>query len=470
MVVRRPSPISRWSTALRWPVGIAVTSWRYMWQTTPVHRWELNGTLAEDGGPDLPAGVDERDLQVADDGTGTLFHRVYRTSIRGSALRAPDLMRQVTGDLDAVAPLGLARFQKVRGDEAHLRVGDEYVVRIPGPWDGPVRVVAVAENAFRLATMKGHLEAGQIEFRAHQTARSIEFVIESWARSGDRFSDVLYTNLRMAKEVQLHMWTSVLTRVTALAGGEMRNGIRVITHRVGADDSSGAAPDRDRARLARLRDLPVNYDPAHTDPTATGAGWHIDDLSAELPGEASGEPVAGGSWQVARQLMNGYQIADPHRVRGIFDHQAPLQGRDMLLEIRFMMLRAHVGVRVTAPYEEIRTVDGRDAHVFGWAYQTLDGHFEQGEMHYQLWKWLDDGSVEFRIHAYSRPAKSGPLWLRLGFRLVGRRQQLQFYRTACRRIRRLTESELELADVRRREQNLAPPTRTQPAAASEPNE
>ena len=130
----------------------------------------------------------------------------------------------------------------------------------------------------------------------------------------------------------------------------------------------------------------------------------------------------------------------------------------MLLEIRFVMLRAHVGVRVTAPYEKIRTVDGRDARVFGWAYQTLHGHFEQGEMHYQLWKWLDDGSVEFRISAYSRPAKSGRLWLRLGLRLLGRRQQLQFYRTACRRIRRLTESELELADVRRREQNLAPLT------------
>ncbi len=441
-----------------------------MWQTTPVHRWELWGTLADDGGPDLPADGDDTDLQVVGDGVGTLFHRVYRTSIRGSALGAAELMRRVMGDLDAVAPSGLARFQKVRGDEGELRVGDEYVVRIPGPWDGPVRVVAVGENAFRLATMTGHLEAGQIEFRAHQTARSIEFVIESWARSGDRFSDVLYTNLRMAKEVQLHMWTSVLLRVTALAGGDMRNGIRVITHRVSAEDSTGAAPDRHGQRLARLRGLPVNFDPAHTDPGAPGAGWHVDDLSVELPTEPSGEPVAGGSWRVARRLMDDYQIADPHRVRGIFDRQAPLEGRDMLLEIRFMMLRAHVGVRVDVPYEEIRTVDGRDARVFGWAYHTLEGHFEQGEMQYQLWKWLDDGSVEFRIHAYSRPATTGPLWLRIGFRLVGRRQQLQFYRTACRRMRRLTESELELADVRRREQALEPLTRGRAAAAEEPNE
>jgi len=52
----------------------------------------------------------------------------------------------------------------------------------------------------------------------------------------------------------------------------------------------------------------------------------------------------------------------------------------------------------------------------------MPSHFEMGEMHYQVWKWLDNGDVEFRLKAYSRSATSGPLWLRLGFRLVGRRQ------------------------------------------------
>ena len=80
---------------------------------------------------------------------------------------------------------------------------------------------------------------------------------------------------------------------------------------------------------------------------------------------------------------------------------------------------------------------------------------EMGEMHYQVWKWLDDGAVEFRIHAYSRPATSGPLWLRLGFRLVGRSRQLAFYRDSCRRMRRMVESELELADVRARAGRVA---------------
>ena len=35
-----------------------------------------------------------------------------------------------------------------------------------------------------------------------------------------------------------------------------------------------------------------------------------------------------------------------------------------------------------------------------------------------------------------------------GFRLAGRPNQLRFYRQICRRVRRLTETELELERVR----------------------
>jgi uncharacterized protein (UPF0548 family) len=54
-------------------------------------------------------------------------------------------------------------------------------------------------------------------------------------------------------------------------------------------------------------------------------------------------------------------------------------------------------------------VDGRRARVFGWFYRTLEGHFEEGQMNYELWKWMDSGEVFFRLHAVSRPARSGPL-------------------------------------------------------------
>ena len=62
----------------------------------------------------------------------------------------------------------------------------------------------------------------------------LEFRIESWARAGDRFSNLLYDRLRMSKEVQLHMWTSVLERVAKLTGGRLTGGIEIRTRRVDA--------------------------------------------------------------------------------------------------------------------------------------------------------------------------------------------------------------------------------------------
>jgi hypothetical protein len=131
-------------------------------------------------------------------------------------------------------PTEMATFQKVQGDDERMAVGDEFVVRMPGPWDGPVRVVDVSPSSFRLVTLDGHLEAGQIEFSAEHDDGLLVFGIESWARSGDRFSDLLYDRLRMAREIQLHMWTSVLERVVRASGGRMTGGIEIHTRRADA--------------------------------------------------------------------------------------------------------------------------------------------------------------------------------------------------------------------------------------------
>ncbi len=218
--------------AARWPVGIALTSWRYMWRTTPLHRQEVQGSLADDVGPELPAQIERDELQPAESGTGPLFHRRYVTRIREARLSARELMGRLIADPDCASPKEFATFRKTRGEEGGMRVGDEYVVRMPGPWDGPVRVVEVDETTVRLATLEGHLEAGQIEFAAREVDGEIEFRIESWARSKNRLVDVLYSHLRMAKEVQFHMWTSYLERMTRLAGGRMNGGIEIQTRRV----------------------------------------------------------------------------------------------------------------------------------------------------------------------------------------------------------------------------------------------
>lgn len=228
---RRPSLRRRLGTAARWPVGVALTSWRYMWRTTPLHRSEMEGRWPDDAPPEIPAGPSREEVQRPGDGAGPLFHRTYRARIRDARVDPEELIAAITADPDRVAPTEFASFAKVLGEEGSMAVGDEYVVRMPGPWDGPVRVVDRTPTSFRFVTLAGHLEAGQIRFSAERD-ELLEFRIESWARSGDRLSNLLYHHLRMSKEIQLHMWTSVVERVAELAGGRLTGGIEIRTHRV----------------------------------------------------------------------------------------------------------------------------------------------------------------------------------------------------------------------------------------------
>jgi hypothetical protein len=219
------------TTALRWPGGLLITWWAYVWRITPLHRREVPGSLEADGPPPLPAGTPPAGIQAPDSGSGAFLRRRYRVDVVDARLDAASVIANLREDINRVVPGGIARFRKVTGDEdGPLSVGDEFVVRMPGPWDGPVRVVELTPASFRLATLDGHLEAGQIEWRAQDLDDgALCFEVESWSRPGDRLSDIAHHRLRMAKEVQLHMWTSVLENVVKLAGGRMRAGVDIHT-------------------------------------------------------------------------------------------------------------------------------------------------------------------------------------------------------------------------------------------------
>jgi hypothetical protein len=205
-----------------------------MWRITPMRRSEEPGSAEADAPPALPESVSREDLQSPEDGAGPLFHRRYRAHIADPQVGPEELISQLTSDLNQASPSEFARFEKVHGRGDGLDVGDELVVRMPGPWDGPVRVLRVTPTSFRLGTLRGHLEAGQIEFSAARE-QGLVFTIESWARSGDKLSNLLFDRVRMAKEVQLHMWTSFLERVIDLSGGRRAGRIEIRTRRVSDD-------------------------------------------------------------------------------------------------------------------------------------------------------------------------------------------------------------------------------------------
>ncbi|WP_226370269.1 DUF1990 family protein [Pseudonocardia oceani] len=190
----------------------------------------------------------------------------------------------------------------------------------------------------------------------------------------------------------------------------------------------------DTAReLDLLADLPLNFDPAQAPPHHR-RGWHEDQRCTPVGVEAPGAFQPGGAAETAVRLIEAYDFSDPSLLRAAFRPDVPLLGRDMLLQGSFLFLRFLLGVRVNEVLDETREGPRGPERAVGWSYRTLRGHLEQGELRYEVVKELDTGRVAFRIRAHSRRAPIPNPWLRLGWRLFGRRRQLRFYRRAIERL------------------------------------
>jgi uncharacterized protein (UPF0548 family) len=203
---------------------------------------------------------------------------------------------------------------------------------------------------------------------------------------------------------------------------------------------TGPVSERAHRMLDLLHDRDLNFDLGiEPDPAE---GWHIDDYCQNLPPEPPGPPADGATFRVAQELMTDYEFADPSIVRAVYYSDRPLADRDMVLEARFYGLKFYMGLRVGGVIDEVVEFDGRTVHRWGWNYRTLAGHLEMGQMDYEVWKWDDTGEVQFRIHAFSRPARIVNPIVRLGFAVFGRGMQKRFARRALARMRRLVSMRL----------------------------
>jgi len=219
-----------------WAVGVPFALWRYAAREVEVdrrverHAWPIPG-FPEDrrSGPGDP-----RDFQRPSDGWGAAYRRRYRATIADPVLTPEELIAVIGNDPDVACPVEFARFEKLRGEPGELRVGDDYRVRLPGPWNGPVRVVERDERSFRLATLHDHMEAGEIVFRAEQKGGRMRFEIRSWARSGDPLFALLYDRIPINRAVQQHMWVQFLERVAQISGGRIEPPVEV--HALRSDD------------------------------------------------------------------------------------------------------------------------------------------------------------------------------------------------------------------------------------------
>jgi uncharacterized protein (UPF0548 family) len=187
-----------------------------------------------------------------------------------------------------------------------------------------------------------------------------------------------------------------------------------------------------KAYLAELADRPVNFsDPIET--MTAEHGWTIDGDRASLGTEPEGPPQPDGFYTRARQAIVNYDFSDPSIVVGHFDPEADLLGRDMLLEIKVLGFRFLNGVRVMDIREEVE----HDTTLFGFRYDTLEGHIERGFEWFLLTKDHATGDIHFRIEAHWRPGDFPSWWSRLGFLLFGDAFRRLWRHRAPERLRRL---------------------------------
>jgi uncharacterized protein (UPF0548 family) len=191
------------------------------------------------------------------------------------------------------------------------------------------------------------------------------------------------------------------------------------------------------AVLDELAGRRINYDPARAPEHGTEAAeghWHVDSGATVVGREGPGPPERGGAWETACRLVSEYEFADARILRGVYRRDSDLLGRNMLLEARFFGLRFYCGVRVTGVIDEERDTGEGPERVWGWWYQTLDGHLEQGRLNYEVIKNLGTGRVTFRVAGYSRRASIHNPVIRWGFIFFGRWMQQRFYQNIQARM------------------------------------
>ena len=187
-----------------------------------------------------------------------------------------------------------------------------------------------------------------------------------------------------------------------------------------------------KSYLAALADSPVNFD-VPAEEMIPENGWKIDGSDDQIGIEPPGPPLEDGIFVRARQALLNYDFSDPTIVTAHFDPEAPVIGRDMLLEIKVMGFRFLNGCRVYGMRDE---ADEKNT-VFGFRYDTLQGHIEQGMEWFLLTKNHETGEIWFKIEAHWQLGRFPNWWSKLGFKLFGERYREKWRHRAPQRLRQL---------------------------------
>jgi uncharacterized protein (UPF0548 family) len=188
-----------------------------------------------------------------------------------------------------------------------------------------------------------------------------------------------------------------------------------------------------KARLQALGGLQRNFsDPVEQ--MTLDRGWHHYSSEAVIAQGPPGVPEEKGLFERGRMAVANYEFSDPGIVIAHFDPEVPLPKRYILLEMRALRVLHYLGGVVVGA---VRSEREQDQTVFGFRYDTLEGHIEQGVEWFLLTKDHATGAIRFRIEAAWRPGQFPNWWSRLGFVLVGQYYQERWHRRAHRLMAQL---------------------------------
>lgn len=178
----------------------------------------------------------------------------------------------------------------------------------------------------------------------------------------------------------------------------------------------GWSSDELRARMAHLSTAQLNFEGVEEEMTGE-KGWHHYHSEAVI----AEEPDGTACFERARVALANYQFSAPRIVIAHFDPKGPLLGRRILLEIRVF------GLRYLCPALVTRVRD--EGNVYGFRYDTLEGHIERGMEWFLLTK-DDSGAIRFRIEARWQRGDMPNWWSHVGFIALSGYYQRKWHRRA----------------------------------------
>jgi hypothetical protein len=161
-----------------------------------------------------------------DDGVGPVVHRLFAATIRAPKLTADRLLAIIAADPNVIAPSEVLRFEKVRGDRGRLEEADELLIRMAGPWNGPVKVTRRWDEGFRLTATRGHPQLGQVEIRLRDEECEIAMEIQTRERAAGLTFRALQ-RIGLIRRMQSYTWAEMLENAAQLAGGRRPERITV---------------------------------------------------------------------------------------------------------------------------------------------------------------------------------------------------------------------------------------------------